>query len=206
MNNYQTFSRNVEKTMAAWKRRVANMLVRGVIDLVNDAGGIQLVQASFMADETHDQVERFQDYGISSNPPSGSECVAICLGGNRDHAIILAVEDRASRKAAIERSQSEDGDVLLYSLGGQFIRLQAADGKLYIDCPHNVYVRSDETVRLEGKNIELSAAQMIKWNVGGRGFNYFPTHTDTYETCTVPGATLSCQPPEHAPAPSETPL
>ena len=41
-------------------RKLRLIVARAVINLVNDANGLQLLQVSALADETHDGVERVQ--------------------------------------------------------------------------------------------------------------------------------------------------
>lgn len=48
--------------------RVRNMIVRGVIKLVNDELKVQKIQASLLAGELKDGLEHYQDYGITSMP------------------------------------------------------------------------------------------------------------------------------------------
>ncbi len=190
--------RFINKIVGKLESRIMNMMVRGVITAINDQGGLQIIQATGLADEVLDNAERVQQYGFTSNPPAGSEIVALFVGGNRDHPVIIAVDNRDHRLKELE-----SGDSALYSLAGNYIRLQAEDGKIYIDAPHNVIIRSDEVIRLEGRGIEVSASEYYKHNVGGRGYIEYPTHTDTYDDCSVPGTSYGCVPPEFPPDPAD---
>ncbi len=201
-----TLFKTIEKKIAPVKRRVMNMLARGVINLITDSGGVQVVQFSGMAEETHNKVERFQNYGFTACPPEGSECIILFMGGNRDHPVVVSAEHRNSRKSAVAGSQSSAGDSLLYTSNANFIRLQSEDGKIYLDAPDNLFIRSSKTLRLEAEDIEIHANTKIKWDCAGRGFDYLPTKTDSWETGSVAGSTSPITAPEHPPAPSETPL
>ena len=184
--------RLVQKMINPLERRIYNMVARGVITVVNRATKVMSVQASLMDDEITEKAEFFQQYGYTSAPPAGTECIAIFWGGNRDHPIIIATENRGMRKTDLE-----EGDSAIYTGQGNYIRLQYEDGKIYIDAPHNIILRSDETIRLDARRIELHADEMIKWDVAGRGYDYGPLSTNTYENCTVPGSANDCVPPEH---------
>ena len=100
-------------------QRVMNMIARGRLSATNDNEGMQFAQLSLLRDETKANVERFQQYGFSSVPPAGSEAVVLFVGGNRDHGIIMSIDNRASRI----RGQVP-GEVALYSNEGDFIVLK----------------------------------------------------------------------------------
>lgn len=87
----------VARMIAPLQRRIALMMGRGVIGPVSDRGGLQTMQVTLLEDETHDAVERVQNYGFSANPLPGSDCIVICAGGSRDHPVIIALDDRRYR-------------------------------------------------------------------------------------------------------------
>lgn len=88
------------------RNRVYTMITRGILESANDSDGMQLVKLSLLAGEDRDKVERFQNFGFSSNPPVNSECVALAIGGNRDHLIVLAADNRASRITGLASGES----------------------------------------------------------------------------------------------------
>jgi len=87
----------VEQITKPMRDRIFMLIARGVIDAVNDTGGVQSVKMSLLADEVRDDLERFQNYGFTSTPFAGAEGVAIFPGGNREHGLIVAVDDRRAR-------------------------------------------------------------------------------------------------------------
>jgi len=97
--------------MSALARRVRLMLGRAVVTVVKDALKLQGLQLTALSGETLDDVERFEDYGLTSKPLTGAEAVIASLGGSRDHAIAVAVTDRRYRP----RGVLADGDVALYT-------------------------------------------------------------------------------------------
>jgi phage gp45-like len=114
-------------TLQAVARMVKNMLGRALVNLVNDAPGIQTMQIDLLAEETHNTVERYQNYGFSSVPLTGAEAVALCVGGNRDHPIVIVADDRRYRKKGLL-----PGDVSIYTATGIYITLHNATGAISI--------------------------------------------------------------------------
>lgn len=107
-----------DRGLRSLARRVRLTLGRGIIRLVNDAAGIQTAQVGVMANETRSNLERFQEYGLTSVPHAGAEAAVVFLGGNRDHGIIIAVDDRRYRLKGLEA-----GEVALYTDEGDYIKL-----------------------------------------------------------------------------------
>lgn len=92
---------------------------RGVINTVNTAPGVSLLQVSGMAGETAQDNELFQDYGFSSVPPAGTECVVLPIGGKTSQGIIIATEHAAYRIKALQ-----GGEVAIYTAEGDSIVLK----------------------------------------------------------------------------------
>lgn len=95
------------------------MLARSVVRLIDDAKALQTLQVEALAGETRDRVERFQQYGFTAHPLAGAEAILLSLGGNRDHAVAIAVDDRRHRKNGLA-----PGEVALYTDEGDFIHFK----------------------------------------------------------------------------------
>lgn len=104
--------------LASIRRAVSSILVRGLIRIVTDSGGIQTAQVTLLSGEVRDGVERFQNFGFTSNPPAGSEAVAVALGGDRGHLVIIAADDRVTRKRGLA-----PGDSAMHDASGQYVHL-----------------------------------------------------------------------------------
>jgi len=102
------------------KTRVMMLVARGVVEKSDDSTDIQSMKATFLAGETRDKMERFQNFGFSSSPPANSECVAVFPGGNRDHALIVAVDHRASRVKGLA-----PGESVMHNQAGQKMHMKA---------------------------------------------------------------------------------
>jgi phage baseplate assembly protein V len=92
---------------------------RAVLTGVNDKSKMQEVQARGLDGEVFERAERMQIYGVSSNPPLGSEAVAIPVGADRSHVLIMGASDRGVRKNGLA-----PGEVALYNGNGDFIALK----------------------------------------------------------------------------------
>jgi phage baseplate assembly protein V len=128
-------------------RRVAMLVVRGRCAIVNDEKKMQQMQVQLLADETKDNVERFQPYGLSAHPLAGSEVVVAFLGGGRDHGIVLACDDRRYRPPALE-----PGDVALYTDEGMALHI-TRDRTVKLTC---------KTLTIECETLDLKATTSIK--------------------------------------------
>jgi phage baseplate assembly protein V len=87
----------IQKVLDPLRRRIFNMIARGVIQAVNDQSPIQRIQTNILAGDVDDGIERIQEYGHFSVPLVGAECTLIFIAGNRDHPIIIATDDRRTR-------------------------------------------------------------------------------------------------------------
>lgn len=110
--------RLIKEANADGTNKVNLMVGRGLIVAANDDSAIQTAQVGFMADEPADDVERIQEYGFTSVPLQGAECVAVFVGGNRDHGLLVAVDDRRYRLQGLK-----GGEVAIYDDLGQKVHL-----------------------------------------------------------------------------------
>ncbi len=101
--------------------RIRLAIARALVGQVNDGGGLQTVQIGIQADVGRDQAERFQQYGMTSVPHAGAECVTLSVGGNTDHQVVINVDDRRYRMRGLET-----GEVAMYDDQGMSIHLTRA--------------------------------------------------------------------------------
>lgn len=100
--------------------KIANLLGRGVVESVDDSRSIQELKIEILDGELRTEVERVQQYGFTSVPREGAEHVTICIGGRREQAITLAVDDRRYRLKNLA-----SGEVAVYNDAGASIVLKA---------------------------------------------------------------------------------
>ncbi|WP_308571032.1 phage baseplate assembly protein V [uncultured Haemophilus sp.] len=101
---------------------------RGTLNLVKTADNIQKVQVSGLADETLQDVEFMQQFGLTSVPPAGTQVIVLPIGGTTSHSIVVATENGSYRIKGLQ-----GGEVAVYDESGSSIVLRK--GKLIeIDC------------------------------------------------------------------------
>lgn len=179
--------RMVQKMIAPLQRRIMNMICRGIVETINNTGGIQLVKGSLLQDEILDGMEFVGNYGFSSVAPPGSQMIVAFWGGDRSHPLVLAVNDATSRKKDLL-----PGDSALYTQTGSYIWLQQTGEEISIFVPPGL-----GKIRLEADDIEICARAKIKWDVDGRGYDYLPTQTAYFETGSSAPTLAPIAPPEH---------
>ncbi|NWA40802.1 phage baseplate assembly protein [Pseudomonas reactans] len=109
--------RNWQRMLGPVWRRLRLLVSRGVLQLTNDNQGIQSVQVTLLGDAPA-WAERFQQYGLTSNPHPGAEVVVAAIGGARAHLVAISVDDRRFRLASLKK-----GEVALYDDLGQAVHL-----------------------------------------------------------------------------------
>lgn len=128
-------------------RRVSLMVARGVLKLVNDSGGLQVVQVGALDGEVRSQLERFQQYGFTSHPEPGAEVAVVFPGGSRDVGYALAVDDRRYRKKPLA-----EGEVAVYHRDGTtFVLLKSGE----------VQIKAATKITLEAPTIDVTASTAL---------------------------------------------
>lgn len=110
--------RFLSRAMAPFARRISNMLARGTVTLVNAATKMQNLQVRLLADESKDRVEHFEQYGFTSHPNVGAECIAVFLDGDRSHGVVICAADRRYRLTNLAA-----GEVAIHDDQGQKVHL-----------------------------------------------------------------------------------
>ena len=111
--------------------RVANMIVRSVVQRVNDSTKFQEMQLGIFVDDDNDECERVQQYGFTGVPLEGAEAVVLFPNGDRRHPLVICVDDRRFRPTDLEPGEvctfnnagasmlhKSDGTTEIGSLGG----------------------------------------------------------------------------------------
>jgi len=117
--------------------RLRLMVARAVINLVDDSLKMQALQISLKGDAVRDDVERFQQYGFTSVPFGDAEAIVLAVGGNRNHLVAIAVDDRRYRKKDLQPGESalysDEGDYVILKRG-RIVEVKAGT-KLRVDAP-----------------------------------------------------------------------
>lgn len=148
-------------------KRTMNMIVRGIVTLVDDARKLQSLQVETLEGELSDEAERFQQYGFSSVPFEEAEAIVLFPAGTRSHAVVIAVDDRRHRPTGLE-----PGESVLYDDQGQFIRIFR--DRIEINSPLKVVVNSPtieatgEDVTVTAENVTIESDNVMLGGAGGQ--------------------------------------
>lgn len=139
------------RAIAPLKRRVMLSIARAVVKGIDDTTKMQLMQLSLLAGETHSKVERFQNYGFTSVPFEGAEACVVFPHGNREHGIIIAVDDRRYRMKAMEK-----GEVALYTDEGDYVHLKR-NKEILVNCGNKLTANVLNEIIWNTKKVTINA-------------------------------------------------
>lgn len=162
--NRQLFDRMAQSL----RHRVQMMVARAVVTRIDDARGIQAVQASVLDGEIVEAAERMQDYGFSSVPFPDAEAVIVFPGGLRSHGLVVAVGDRRYRLKGLEA-----GEVAMHDDQGQQIVLKR-DG-IRIVSPLKIEIETPELKVTAETTVTVICPEI---NLGGEGGKLVARHDD----------------------------
>jgi phage baseplate assembly protein V len=126
-------------------------VARAVVSLVNDDSRMQALQINLLKREIREDVERFQEYGFTSKPHPGAEAVVVFVGGNRDHGLCIAVDDRRYRVKPLA-----DGEVAVYSDEGD--RIHFKRNRVIEVTTHTFRVHAETLIELNAPRVEVNAS------------------------------------------------
>lgn len=126
--------------------RVLLMIGRGVLKAVSDNSNAQLCQVSLLDGELKSNVERIQDYGMTSVPPAGSLATVLFVGGDRSNGLIIAAENRKIRVNGLK-----SGEVAIYTDEGD---------EIYLKRGHEIAVKTTKFV-INADEIQMNGAVSI---------------------------------------------
>lgn len=103
----------INRKQQGLKNRIMNLIGRCVLAAVTDSKKMQEVKVTILEGETKDEIEHFQNYGFTSHAPKNSEGLAISLNGNRDHTVVINIDNREFRIKSLA-----EGEVAVYNKFG----------------------------------------------------------------------------------------
>lgn len=161
---HRAIQQQIGRAMAAVRQAF-----RGVVGRVDSAGPVQLVSLSGLAGEDLRDQEQFQEYGYTSNPPSGTMGVLVPLGGKTSHSIIIATEHGQYRLTSLK-----PGEVALYTDEGSKIvlkrgRVIETDCDDYIVNCKTFTVNADDESTFNTPTLTASDEAVVNGLVTGRG-------------------------------------
>lgn len=152
--------------MQRLSRRVDNLVARGIVWMA-DSSKIQRVQISLQKGEVR-FAEHFQPYGFHSVPLPRAQAVVLFVGGIRDHALCVSVDD--PRYRPIDWAAGEVG---LKTHEGDFIRMRngrvievMCGTRLDVTAPEAV-IHASGKVTLDTPLVEMTGNLTVSGTVQG---------------------------------------
>ncbi|WP_186151045.1 phage baseplate assembly protein V [Burkholderia gladioli] len=126
--------------------RIRNLFGRGRVTLVDDSGPVQIVQLRMNGLEVPAGRFRVPEFGFSSNPPVGSDALALHVAGDRSAGAVVGTNHQESRPRGLE-----PGESMLYSQDGKSVHLK--DGAIVVEA--------------KGQNVVVNDAANVTWTCSG---------------------------------------
>jgi phage gp45-like len=137
----------LKKAIGDARRRAVLTLARAVLRLIDDDAKVQKMQATLLAGETLDGMERFQEYGFTSVPLAGMEAIVVFPTASRAHGVVVAIADRLHRLQPLE-----PGEVALYTDEGDHILLKRG---------REIEIVAGTKVRIEAPLVEVAGGDVV---------------------------------------------
>lgn len=141
------FAAALNRWLLPLKSRIMLMVGKCILKAVADDKAFQQVQLTGFENEVLEGVERFQDYGMTSHPPDKSEAVVVCLGGNREQAVVIRMDNREFRLKNLAK-----GEVALYTDEGDKIHFKRGN---IIEATTSKYRVNLSTLKVQNASNEL---------------------------------------------------
>ncbi len=159
--------RELERWIAPLRRRVLLTVTRAIVRSVRETGLARELQLELLSGELVDGVEHLQGYGFTARPLTGSEIVAVAIGGLREHLVAVAGEDRRYRPRDLLA-----GEVGLYNHAGARVTLKS--GRVVrVECDRFEVVTPESTLTLgpaglvaTGANMQLLGSALLDLRAG----------------------------------------
>ena len=170
----QTTMVDVRKKAKNAAQAIQLVIGRAVLSAVSDASKRQLVQFEALKGEVKDAVERMQQYGFNSVPLAGAQVLFVSLGGNRDHPVVVSIDDPRFRK-----NNMQPGEVAIYTDEGDYILLKR--GRVIEVNTTQLLVKASDSVRMETPILEVTGEIIDRCDTDGVSMNgmrnIYDTHT-----------------------------
>ena len=154
----------VARWFEPWKRRILSMIGKCVITAIDDSSNLQLTQITFLKDEVIDDVERIQQFGFTSTPPSGSEGIVAFIGGNQSHPIVISTDNSEYRLKGLQ-----DGACAIYNSNGDYVKLTQDKIEVY----------ATEITLGNGSEFKKLITEEFQNVFNNHGHDYVPSGTGT---------------------------
>jgi len=153
--------RALQRLMAPIITRIRRVCLGAIIRRVDDGGDLQRMQVESIGHSVYDNVEKFEQFGFTSNPPLGLDAIIIERCGKH---IIVAIGDRKYRIKNLE-----SGDTAIYDAHNQTIILNK-DGITVTDTQNNTFVMNSDginTTDTNGNNVKMNGSGINLTDING---------------------------------------
>ena len=141
--------RTFDRMLAPLRRRLALMVARGVVALVNDGSRMQSLQVTILDGETLDGAEHWQPYGFTTVPQAGAEALVLSVGGHRAHSVVVSCGDRRYRLTGMK-----GGEVAIYT--DEQDKVHFKRGRVIDIETHTLNIKAEVGVNIETPLLSLS--------------------------------------------------
>lgn len=135
---------------------LTRMMARGTVALATAGRMLQTLQMRLTAGEIKDDLEHFEPYGYTSCPKPGAEGLALFLGGDRSHGVVVCVADRRFRLKELK-----PGEVAIYTDEGDYIHFKR-DRKIAVKTL-TLEVDAQESVAFTTKAFSVAATEGVSF-------------------------------------------
>jgi len=139
----------MKNTVALLQRGLSRLWSRVVVQRLINSTASQQVDISLVAGETKNGMEYLEPYGFTSAAHSGAEGVALFLGGDRSHGVVINVADRRYRLKGLK-----EGEVALYTDEGDRVVLKR--GRVIEVTTDTLILHAKNKVVLDTPRVETS--------------------------------------------------
>lgn len=142
---------------------------RGKLPMTKSDQPTQRTQVQGLDGETLSDLELMQHFGFTSNPPKGTECIVIPLGGSTSHGIVLATEHGSFRIQNLK-----PGEVAIYNDEGANVvikkgRIIESNCDEYIVNCKRYTVNASEQAYFHSPLVEASSVVTAQGQINGNG-------------------------------------
>jgi phage baseplate assembly protein V len=145
----------MSRFVAPLKRRVFNLIIRAIIDSVEDTTKMQIARITLGKGEIIEGIEHPQPYGFTARAKKGAEAVVLFPGGNRNQGILIMVEDSRYRLIGLP-----DGGVAMYDFAGNYIKMTENAGI-------EIATKTGKDISISCKNCSINLESGGKFSVAG---------------------------------------
>lgn len=146
--------------MSAWRGMILDGIARVIVRAVNPSGKTQFFKIEDEAPTDDDErdiheVEAIQHFGFASNPAIGSEAIAINVGADSGHTVVIA-----SQHKDYQPRDLAEGEVALYTKAGVKVHCKA-DGITYVGDEPEDFVTLDTPLQTELANLKAELTKIV---------------------------------------------